>query len=117
MARIDRLKDELVSAEEFRRYAERLVERAGTDGDASRAAAAREVEFAGIYADHDRLLEERGALDFGDLVMRAFRLLHERPHVRERVASATATCWWTSTRTPTSRRGCCCASWWTSTGT
>jgi DNA helicase II / ATP-dependent DNA helicase PcrA len=86
VARIDRLKDELVSAGEYRRYAERLVERAGHGGDAPRAAAARELEFAGIYADHDRLLAERGALDFGDLVMRAFRLLHERPHVRERVA-------------------------------
>src|SRR4029450_1775059 len=34
-----------------------------------------------------RLLAERAALDFGDLVLRAFQLLHERPHVRERVAS------------------------------
>ena len=42
----------------------------------------------GLYADHDRLLAERGALDFGDLVLRAFRLLHEKPHVRERTAAA-----------------------------
>ena len=48
--------------------------------------AARELEFARLYADHDRLLAERGALDYGDLVLRAFQLLHERPHVRERVA-------------------------------
>ena len=54
--------------------------------DAARASAARELEFARLYADHDRLLAERGALDFGDLVLRAFQLLHERPHVRERVA-------------------------------
>ena len=54
--------------------------------DSERAAAAREREFARVYADHDRLLAERGALDFGDLVVRAFRLLHERPHVRERTA-------------------------------
>ena len=46
----------------------------------------REREFARLYADHDRLLAERGALDFGDLIVRAFRLLHERPHVRERTA-------------------------------
>ena len=56
-------------------------------GDAARAHAARELEFARLYADHDRLLAERGALDFGDLVLRAFQLLHERPHVRERVAA------------------------------
>ena len=63
-----------------------LVAAAEEEGDAARATAARELEFAGIYADHDRLLSERGALDFGDLVMRAFRLLHERPHVRERTS-------------------------------
>ena len=59
---------------------------AAAESDAARAGAARELEFARLYADHDRLLAERGALDFGDLVLRAFQLLHERPHVRERVA-------------------------------
>ena len=84
VARIDRLKDEMVSAEDYRAYAERLLDAA--EGDAARASAARELEFARLYADHDRLLAERGALDYGDLVLRAFQLLHERPHVRERVA-------------------------------
>ena len=58
---------------------------ADADGDAARASAARELEFARLYADHDRLLAERGGLDSGELVLRAFQLLHERPHVRERV--------------------------------
>ncbi len=84
VARIDRLKDEMIGAADYRRYAERLVTEAS--GDAARARAAREVEFARLFADHDRLLAERGALDFGDLIVRAFRLLHEHPHVRERVA-------------------------------
>src|SRR5215211_4188131 len=84
VSRIDRLKDEMVSADDYRRYAERLAE--SQNGDAARAHAARELEFAGLYADHDRLLGEGGALDFGDLVMRAFKLLHEKPHVRERTS-------------------------------
>jgi DNA helicase-2/ATP-dependent DNA helicase PcrA len=84
VSRIDRLKDEMVSAAGYRRYAERLAAAAG--GDAARARAERELEFARLYLDHDRLLAERGALDFGDLIARSFRLLHERPHVRERVA-------------------------------
>ena len=84
VARIDRLKDEMIGAADYRRYAERLVTEAS--GDAARARAARELEFARLFADHDRLLAERGALDFGDLIVRAFRLLHEHPHVRERVA-------------------------------
>src|SRR5438067_2473263 len=48
--------------------------------------AAAELEFARVYADRDRLLADRGALDFGDLSVRAFRMLHEKPHVRERVS-------------------------------
>src|SRR5215207_762615 len=75
VGRIDRLKDEMVSAEDYRRYAERLT--GAADGDAARAHAERELEFARLYADHDRLLSERGALDFGDLILRAFQLLHE----------------------------------------
>jgi DNA helicase-2/ATP-dependent DNA helicase PcrA len=82
VSRIDRLKDELISADELREWAEALP----TGTDAERAHANREREFAGLYADHDRLLTERGALDFGDLIVRSFRLLHERPHVRERTA-------------------------------
>jgi DNA helicase-2/ATP-dependent DNA helicase PcrA len=85
VSRIDRLKDEMVSAAEYLAYAERKAGQA--TADAARAHSARELEFARLYADHDRLLAERGALDFGDLVVRAFQLLHERPHVRERVAA------------------------------
>jgi DNA helicase-2/ATP-dependent DNA helicase PcrA len=82
VSRIDRLKDELISADELRAWAEKLP----ASTDAERAHTRREREFARLYADHDRLLEERGALDFGDLIVRAFKLLHERPHVRERTA-------------------------------
>ncbi len=84
VSRIDRLKDELITADDYRRYAEDLDSAA--NGDAERAHAARELEFARVYADHDRMLGERGALDFGDLLLHAIRLLHDHPHVRERVA-------------------------------
>src|SRR3954453_8037030 len=56
VSRIDRLKDELISADELRSWAEALP--AATD--AERAHANREQEFARLYADHDRLLDERG---------------------------------------------------------
>jgi DNA helicase-2/ATP-dependent DNA helicase PcrA len=82
VSRIDLLKEEMVEANELLAWAERLPARS----DAERAHACREREFARLYRDHDRLLDERGALDFGDLVARAFRLLHECPHVRERAA-------------------------------
>src|SRR5918995_359241 len=84
VARIDRLKEEMVSADDYRAYAERMLKAA--EGDAARGGGDGFLVLPRLYADHDRLLAERGALDFGDLVLRAFRLLHERPHVRARVA-------------------------------
>ncbi|MBA3300909.1 MAG: ATP-dependent helicase, partial [Thermoleophilaceae bacterium] len=84
IARIDRLKEEMVSAADLTAWAHGLA--AEADGDGARGHAVREREFARVYEDHDRLLAARGALDFGDLVLHSFRLLHERPHVRERVA-------------------------------
>ncbi len=74
VARIDRLKDELVSHEDYGAWAETL----GPEAD-------REREFAAIYAAHDRWLEEAGTLDFGDLLLDAFRLLRTQPRVRARV--------------------------------
>jgi len=80
--RIDRLKDALVSAEDYAAWAAGLP----AGGDAERTRAAREAEFAQLYVDHDGLLAAAGALDAGELVRRAVALLRERPHVRARVA-------------------------------
>ena len=78
IARIDRLKEAMVTAEEYGRWAATLP--AGDDR------AEREREFAAVYATHDRLLAQQGALDFGDLVLHAHALLRDKPHVRARVA-------------------------------
>jgi len=80
--RIDRLKDELVTAADYAAWAQALP----AGDDAARARAAREVEFARLYVDHDRLLAAEGAVDAGELVLRAIAMLRERPHVRARVA-------------------------------
>jgi ATP-dependent DNA helicase UvrD/PcrA len=85
LVRIDRLKEEMVSPAEYQAHAERLSREAADD--AGRARARRELEFAGLYADHDALLADRGALDSGGLVLHAFELLHRKPHVRARVAA------------------------------
>jgi superfamily I DNA/RNA helicase/RecB family exonuclease len=87
IARIDRLKDQMIGVDEYRRYAHSLAAgRGGRPSDADRAEADRELEFAAVYDHHDRLLRERGALDFGDMIVQAFALMHERPHVRRRQA-------------------------------
>lgn len=74
--RIDRLKDELISAADYGAWADSLPDD---------ARGAREREFAALFAAHDTLLSEAGALDAGDLVLQAFRLLREKPHVRSRL--------------------------------
>ena len=83
--RIDRLKEEMVRSQDFRRWAEARI--ATADSDDARTHAEREIEFAHVYAAHDRLLAQAGALDVGDLTLHAFRLLHEKPHVRARLAA------------------------------
>ena len=79
VGRIDRLKDELVTSEDYAAWASTL-------GEAEGARAAREREFGELFRAHDRMLGEAGMLDFGDLVLRAFRLLREKPHVRARLS-------------------------------
>ncbi len=81
--RIDRLKDALVTAADYAAWAGALPE----GDDAQRARAAREVEFARLYLDHDRLLAEEAALDSGELVLRTIALLDGHPHVRARAGA------------------------------
>ena len=80
--RIDRLKNEHVTAADYAAWADGVP----VDDDVQRTRAAREVEFARLFVDHDRLLAEHGALDAGELVLRTIALLRGRPHVRARVA-------------------------------
>src|SRR5437763_1214128 len=83
--RIDGLKDEMIRALDFRRWAEGLA--TGPESDGARTRAEHELEFAAVYAAHDRLLARAGALDDREIVLQAFRLLHEKPHVRTRLAA------------------------------
>ncbi len=78
LARIDRAKDDGVGAPAWAAWAAALPDDA--------PGAEREREFAALYATHDRMLAERGALDGGDLVLRAHELLVCEPHVRARTA-------------------------------
>ena len=73
--RIDRLKDELISAADYATWAATLPE-----------GRAREREFAELYGAHERMLDEAGTLDAGDLVLQSFRLLRTNPRVRARLA-------------------------------
>jgi superfamily I DNA/RNA helicase/RecB family exonuclease len=50
-------------------------------GAAERERAEREIEFADLYARHDRILRESGSLDAGDLVLVLCKLLRDRVDV------------------------------------
>jgi DNA helicase-2/ATP-dependent DNA helicase PcrA len=73
--RIDRLKAELIEAEEYALWAADLG-----DGEG----AALEREFAEVYRAHERMLSESGARDAGDLIREALRLARERSEVSGR---------------------------------
>jgi DNA helicase-2/ATP-dependent DNA helicase PcrA len=77
--RIDRLKAELVSAEDYAEWAARLPA-----GHPDGSSAALEREFAEIYRAHERMLAEGQARDHGDLVRDALRLAEQQPTISAR---------------------------------
>ena len=83
-----RLKDEDVSPAAFATHAAALAaELPGGPVDdlaveARRQTARRQAELAGAYARYQQLLGEAGAIDFGDQVALALRLLREHPAAR-----------------------------------
>ena len=76
----DRARDEDVSPEAYRAFAERLAAEAGDDRERSDRAAA-EIEKARVYARYTRLMLESGRVDFSDQLALALRLLRERPQL------------------------------------
>jgi DNA helicase II / ATP-dependent DNA helicase PcrA len=82
VGRIDALKSAGVTAERFRTWA---GQQAG-GSPSERDSAAREREFAEIYALHDSMLHAAGAMDDIDAVLMLTRLLEERPALAEAIA-------------------------------
>jgi len=84
LARIDTLKAERVGPTTL---SERAQAQEATAGDeAEREAVRRELEFAELYATHDRIVAESGSLDRGDVFLALDCLLVERADVRRRIA-------------------------------
>jgi DNA helicase-2/ATP-dependent DNA helicase PcrA len=74
--RIDRLKAELVTAQEYLAWARALDDQAPD--------AALEREFAQIYCTHERMLRAAGARDRGDLIADALALTRAQPSLAQR---------------------------------
>ena len=78
--RIDQLKAQLVTAEDYARWA------AGLDDRVEPGQAALEREFSEVYRAHERILAEAGVRDAGDLISDALRLIRERSSTERRFA-------------------------------
>jgi DNA helicase-2/ATP-dependent DNA helicase PcrA len=76
-----RAKDEAVMPEEYLAFAAELLDRAKASPEdaALREEAAQQGELAACYAAYQRLLAERGMMDFGDQVLLSLRLFREHP--------------------------------------
>lgn len=76
---ISRAKDEGITPEIYRAYADRLAEQPEEAGGIIEVARLREL--ANVYEAYQRLLRDEGAIDFGDLILETGRLFRERPAI------------------------------------
>ena len=81
---ISRAKDELVSAQDYRKLAQAMRDKAGTDQEAIEAAE-KCLEIATIYELYEKAKQEKGAVDFGDLIMLPARLIADDEAVQTQV--------------------------------
>ena len=88
-------------------------ERAGRLRDVRRPGADRAGRaLAEAYGEYQRRLLAAGAMDFDDLIMVTVNLFQAFPEVADGSTGAgSGTCWWTSTRTPTTPSTSWSASW------
>ena len=77
---ISRAKDEVVLPDRYKSLAEAMRDHAADD--ATRTAAEKALEVAEVYKIYEQELMKRGALDFGDLIMRPTLLLEQDERVR-----------------------------------
>jgi superfamily I DNA/RNA helicase len=78
---ISRCKDELISPAMYRTEAEAALAAAKTDDE--RENAEKALEVAAIYEIYEQALQDADAVDFGDLVMLATRILEQNSDIRE----------------------------------
>lgn len=84
VAAISRAKDEMTDPVCYRALAQRMLDGAGNNDEARRAAE-KCLEIAQIYELYEQAIRERGAIDFGDLIMRPALLLECNSSIRATV--------------------------------
>lgn len=73
-----RIQDEMISADEIRRFADKLTE---SKKEEDQTEANRLIELAGAYEKYTRLKHKYSVMDYGDLIGKTVTLLNQRPNV------------------------------------
>jgi len=79
MGSISRAKDEVKSPDEYAAAAKRMP----TSTEEDKLAAGKAAEVARVYAFYDKVMREKGWVDFADLINRPVELLRGHPAVRD----------------------------------
>ncbi|MDH5596521.1 MAG: ATP-dependent helicase [Candidatus Peregrinibacteria bacterium] len=74
-----RLKEEVVSPEDFERYARKRA--TGTGSEDEKFEAQKLVELSNAYIQYEKMLAENNYLDFSDLQLKTIELLTKRPNI------------------------------------
>lgn len=83
---ISRAKDELVTPDHYRDLSVKMLRAAETVGDEEKIKAAQKcLEVADVYDLYEETLNDRSAIDFGDLVMRPAMLLSSNTAVKTEI--------------------------------
>ena len=66
------------------------------------------MQLIRLYAAYEEACARAGAVDFAELLLRAYELWRDNPSLLDTTGGASAMCWWMSSRTPTasSTSGC-----------
>lgn len=81
---ISRAKDELVSPEEYKNFAQTDLANASNNRQ-KRERAEKDLEIAGAYRVYQEVLAENNLLDYGDLLFMAVDLLRKNDSIREEI--------------------------------
>ncbi len=83
VAAISRAKDEMTGPERYRALAQTMLDQARDEDE--RVAAGKCLEIAQVYELYEQAIRDRGAVDFGDLIMRPALLLESNPNLKQAV--------------------------------
>lgn len=80
LSAISRAKDEMADPTRYRALAQTMAERARDEDE--REAAEKCLEVAHVYDLYEKAMQDRGSVDFGDLIMRPALLIESDPSVK-----------------------------------